>query len=189
MSNKYLQGMKVAVFSLNAFEEFELTKPVKALRDVGVSVDIISIKLGSIQAFRTEEKSIKVRVDKILSEIRPQDYHALVLPGGAFNADTSRMMKPVQQFVKYFSDRQMPIACICHALWLLISTKIIKGRRVTCFPAIVDDVKNAGAIYIDDKVVVDKNIVSSRYPNDIPYFNREMLILFYKYWKFINKTK
>lgn len=189
MSNNYLYGMKIAVFSLDAFEEFELTKPVKALRDVGASVDIISIKLGTIQAFRVEEKSIKVKVDKMLSQVRPQDYHALVIPGGALNCDHSRMMKDVQSFIKYFYDRQMPMAVICHASWLLISAKIIKGRRVTCFPAIVDDVKNAGAIYIDDKVVVDKNLVTSRYPDDIPYFNREMLILFLKYWKFINKIK
>jgi len=174
----HLTNLKVAILATDGFEEQELTEPARALREAGAQVDIISNKRGEIQAFRHMDKSIKIPVDKTLDEVKPDSYDCLMLPGGALNADRLRVEPRVQQFVRSFQDNGKPMAVICHAPWELISAGVARGRRMTCYYTIQDDVRNAGATYLDQEVVVDNNLVTSRQPSDIPAFNREMLELF-----------
>jgi len=173
-----LNQFRVAVIATDGFEETELTETVKALKDAGAQVDIISSKPGTIQAFRHHDKSIQVKVDRSISEVRPGDYDGLLLPGGALNADELRSEEKVLDFVKQFNESQKPIAAICHAPWVLASAGLLEGRMVTSYYTIKDDLKNAGAHWADQSVVVDRNLVTSRSPKDIPSFNREMIKVF-----------
>jgi protease I len=177
-----MKNLKIAVIATNGFEEPELTETVQALKNAGMEVDIIAprdaAKEGRIQAFRHQEPSILVDVTKVLGEAHPNDYDGLLLPGGALNADTLRAEQKVLDFVKEFDSSHKPIAAICHAPWILVSAGITDGRILTSYFTIRDDLKNAGANWVDQSVVVDKNIVTSRMPDDIPAFNREMIKLF-----------
>lgn len=168
-----LKGKHVAVLAMDGFEEAELTQPVKALRDQGADVRIFSKKPGKIQAFRHHDKSITVDADGTFDELDPSKFDAVLLPGGALNADAIRIEPKAQQFVKRIADEQKPIAVICHAPWLLASTGIARGRTITSWPTLQDDLRNAGAKWVDQEVVVDGNLVTSRKPDDIPAFNRE----------------
>jgi len=172
-----LKNYRVAVMATDGFEESELTEPLKALREAGAQVDIIGLKLGKIQGFKHHDKSILVAVDKTILQVQAQDYDALVLPGGALNADALRIDAKAQKFAKTMQSLNRPIAFICHAAWLLVSAGIVRGRTLTSYKTIQDDLKNAGAHWVDLEVVVDDNFVSSRQPQDIPAFNREMLQL------------
>ena len=173
-----LSNTRVAVLATDGFEEAELTEPVKALQEAGAQVDVISLKQTDIQAFKHHDKSITVSVDRTLDDLRPDDYDAAVLPGGALNADTIRVEPQLQSFLREFNQSGKPIAAICHAPWELISAGLAKGRTMTSYHTIQDDIRNAGATWIDREVVVDGNLVTSRQPDDIPAFNREMLALF-----------
>lgn len=173
-----LFNYRVAVIALDGFEESELTEPVKALRDAGAHVDILSLKRGTIQAFKHHDKTIQVAVDHSLDEVHPGEYNALLLPGGALNTDASRIVPQVQGFLRSFQEDEKPFAAICHAPWLLISSGLVTGRKLTSYKTIQDDVQNAGGIWSDQEVVVDGNWVTSRQPSDLPAFNREMLRLF-----------
>lgn len=175
-----LSHLRVAVIATDAFEEQELTEPVKALREAGARVDILSPQGGQIQAFRHHDKGVTVPVDRTLDEARPDEYDALELPGGALNADQLRILPEVQNFIKEFDRAGKPIAFICHAPWELVSAGLVKGRTLTGYKTIQDDVTNAGGKWVDQEVCVDGNWVSSRQPDDIPAFNREMLNLFAK---------
>ena len=170
-----LQGLRAAVVATDDFEEVELTGPVKALRDVGAQVDIIAPHTGQLQAFVHDHPSITVAIDTTLDNANPNDYDLLVLPGGALNADKIRMQPKAQEFVRAFDQSGKPMAVICHAPWALVSAGVLKGRTLTSYPTIQDDVRNAGADWVDREVVVDKNLVTSRRPDDLPAFNREML--------------
>lgn len=170
-----LSDIRAAVFATDGFEEVELAEPVKALRNAGVQVDIISNKPGKIQAFRHYDKSIQIDVDQTIDQVDPDDYQLLVLPGGALNADAARIIPEVQEFVRSFEQTGKPMAVICHAPWLLVSSGLVKGRTLTSYKTIRDDIKNAGGHWVDREVVVDGNWVTSRQPSDIPAFNREML--------------
>ncbi len=170
-----LDTIRAAVFAIDGFEESELTEPVKALRSAGIKVDIISLKPGKIQGFRHHDKSIQVNVDKTLDQVSPGDYQVLMLPGGALNADAARINRQVQEFVRDFDSRGKPMAVICHAPWLLVSSGLVKGRHLTSYKTIQDDIKNAGGNWLDKEVVVDGNWVTSRQPSDLAAFNREML--------------
>ncbi len=170
-----LTNIYAAVFAVDGFEETELTEPVKALRDAGAKVDIISVKPGKIQGFKHHDKSITVEVDRTLDEVDPKQYDMLVLPGGALNADAARIQPKVQEFVRSFDKDKKPLAVICHAPWLLVSSGLVKDRTLTSYKTIQDDIKNAGGKWVDQEVVVDKNWVTSRQPSDIPAFNREMI--------------
>lgn len=174
----HLSNLRVAIIATDGFEESELTEPARALREAGAQVDIISDKPGEIQAFRHHDKTIKVRVDKTLDQVKPETYDGLVLPGGALNADTLRVDPRVHQFLRSFQDSGKPLAVICHAPWELISAGVARGRRMTGYHTIQDDIRNAGATYLDQEVVADNNLVTSRQPSDLPAFNREMLELF-----------
>lgn len=175
-----LNNIRVAVVASDGFEESELTEPVKALKEAGARVDVISLKKGQIQAFKHFDKSIKVDVDRTLDDALPNDYDALVLPGGALNADSIRMEPKVQSFVRTMNTAGKPMAVICHAPWILVSTggNAIRGRTLTSYYTIQDDIRNAGATWVDKEVVVDGNLVTSRQPSDLPAFNREMLQIF-----------
>lgn len=167
-----LQGKRVAVLATEGFEESELMEPVKALRDAGATVEVISKKREPIQAFKHHSPSIKVNVDLTLDEAQPDRYDAVVLPGGALNADQLRVDEKAQQFVRRMNDAHKPMAVICHAPWLLVSAGLARGRTLTSWPTIVDDMRNAGATWVDREVVQDGNLVTSRGPNDIPAFNK-----------------
>jgi len=170
-----LYGKKVAVLVTDGFEESELTEPVKALRAAGAEVEILSDHAGEVQAFRHLEKTIRVKVDRTLEQASPEDYDGLELPGGALNADRLRVNERAQAFVREFFNWDKPVAAICHAPWILISSGLARGRRLTSYHTIADDVRNAGGHWIDERVVEDNNLITSRRPGDLPAFNEAMV--------------
>lgn len=173
-----LSNFRVAVLVTDGFEEAELTEPVKALKEASASVEVISTKSGQVQAFRHHDKGTTVSVDRTLNEAQPSEYDAVLLPGGAPNADELRMEAKVQSFLQQMQQAGKPFAVICHAPWELVSANLVKGRTLTSFYTIADDIRNAGGNWVDREVVIDGNWVTSRKPDDISAFNREMLNLF-----------
>ncbi len=173
-----LAGLKVAILATDGVEQAELAEPRKALDAAGAKTTLISPKAGQIQGMKHAEKSERFNVDMGLAEAHADDFDALLLPGGALNADTLRVEEKAQEFVQKMNEDQKPIAVICHAPWLLVSADLLEGRTLTSYHTIRDDVMNAGAEWVDREVVRDGNIVSSRQPDDIPAFNREMIALF-----------
>ncbi|HEV7127213.1 MAG TPA: type 1 glutamine amidotransferase domain-containing protein [Ktedonobacterales bacterium] len=173
-----LQNERIAILATDGFEEVELTEPARVLGAAGAKVDIIAPHEGRIQAFKHHDKSITVPVDHTIEQARPEEYDALVLPGGALNADEMRTRPEVQRFVHHFADAGKPMAAICHAPWELVSSDLVRGRTLTSWPTLQDDVRNAGGTWVDREVVVDGNLVTSRGPHDLPAFNREMVKLF-----------
>lgn len=173
-----LSNMRVAVIATDGFEESELTEPVKALKEAGAKVDIVSTKSGEIQGFKHHDKSQKVKVDRTLDEVQSGQYDAIMLPGGALNADTIRVQPRLKAIIQEVDRAGKPVAAICHAPWELISAGVAKGRTLTSYHTIQDDLRNSGANWVDQEVVVDRNLVTSRQPSDLPAFNREMLKLF-----------
>jgi len=178
MAEKQLDGLRVAILATDLFEEAELIEPRKALEEAGAQTVVVAPKAGEIQAVQHDKKTQKVKVDMTLQEARPSDFDAVLLPGGAMNADALRMEKQAQQFVRNMDEAGKPIAVICHGPWLLVSAGLVEGRQMTSYFTIQDDLKNAGANWVDDTSVRDRNWVSSRQPTDIPAFNRNMLELF-----------
>lgn len=170
-----LSGIKVAILSTNGFEQAELIEPKKALEKAGATVHVIAPKPGSVQGFKHVEKGESVKVDKTFDQARPEEYDGVVLPGGVVNGDALRMVEPARAFVKAINDKHKPIAVICHGTWLLVSTGIVKGRTVTSWPSLQDDIRNAGGKWVDKEVAHDGNLISSRKPDDIPAFNRTMI--------------
>jgi len=181
MAERNLAGMKVAILATDFFEESELKQPRKALDEAGAKTVVISPKQGHIQAVRHVDKSEKIAVDLPLEEARASDFDAVLLPGGALNADALRMEKKAQEFVGEIDGTGKPIALICHAPWLLVSARLVRGRKMTSYYTIQDDLRNAGAEWQDSEFVRDRNWVSSRQPSDIPVFNREMIGLLAKH--------
>jgi protease I len=171
---KDLKGKRVATLATDGVEESELTKPVEALREAGAEVDVISQKPEPIQAFRHHRPSIEIDVDRTLEQADPDEYDAVLLPGGALNADAIRVDAKAQEFARRMNEDGKPLAVICHAPWLLVCAGLARGRTLTSWPTIIDDLRNAGAHWVDREVVVDRNLVTSRGPKDIPAFNRAM---------------
>ena len=178
MAEKNLSGIRVAILATDLFEEAELVKPKEALEQAGAKTTVVAPHAGEIQAVQHDKKTQKVKVDQTLSEAVPGDFDAVLLPGGAMNADALRVEKKAQQFVQKIDRAGKPIAVICHGPWLLISAGLARGRKLTSYHTIQDDLKNAGANWQDSEVVRDRNWVSSRQPSDIPAFNREVTNLF-----------
>ena len=178
MVDESLSGMRVAILATDDFEEAELIEPKKALDAAGAVTAIISPKSKKIQGVRHDEKTVKVGADMLLSEANADDFDAVVLPGGALNADALRVVPAAQEFVRRIDRAGKPIAVICHGPWLLASAGLVRGRHLTSYHTIQDDLRNAGAQWDDAEVVRDRNWVSSRQPTDLPAFNREMLSLF-----------
>jgi protease I len=178
MAEKKLEGCRVAIIATDLFEEAELIEPRKALEEAGAKTTVIAPKSGEIQAMRHDTKTQKVKVDMTLDSAKPGDFDAVLLPGGAMNADKLRIESKAQEFVRDFDRAGKPIAVICHGPWLLISADLVSGRHMTSYKTIQDDLRNAGANWVDEASVRDRNWVSSRQPSDIPQFNREMIQLF-----------
>jgi len=178
MAEKRLEGCRVAILATDLFEEAELIEPRKALEEAGAKTTVIAPKSGEIQAIRHDTKTQKVKVDMTLDDAKPDDFDAVLLPGGAMNADKLRIENKAQEFVREFDRAGKPIAVICHGPWLLISAGLVRGRHMTSYKTIQDDLRNAGAQWVDEASVRDRNWVSSRQPSDIPQFNREMIQLF-----------
>jgi len=174
MANE-LQGKRVAALVAKGFEQIELLEPKGALEAAGARVDVISPESGSVRGWNHTEWGDNVRVDRLLDQARPDEYDALLLPGGVMNPDRLRMNEKAVQFVKRMFDDGKPIAAICHGAWTLVEAGVVKGLRMTSFPSIKTDLKNAGANWVDSEVVVDRGIVTSRRPDDIPAFNQKMI--------------
>jgi protease I len=177
---KQLDHYRVAILVTDGFEEAELIEPLQALIQAGAMVDVVSTHSGEIQGFHHFDKSSRVQVNRTIDSVKAENYDALVLPGGVLNADAMRAELKVLEFVKSIDHAGKPIAAICHAPWILISAGLVKDKIMTGYHTIQDDLKNAGARYVDQQVVVDSTWVTSREPKDIPAFNREMLKLFSK---------
>jgi protease I len=173
-----LDGRKIAVLATDGVEEVELTNPVETLRREGAEVEVISTKSGHIQAFQHHDKGQEIKVDKELATATPGDYDALVLPGGVINPDALRLAPKAIDFVREFVDGDRPIAAICHGPWTLIDAGGVRGKRMTSWPSLKTDLANAGANWVDEQVVVDGNLVTSRKPDDLPAFNARMVELF-----------
>jgi protease I len=173
-----VKGLRVAVLATDGVEQVELTGPVKALRDAGAAATVVSLKPGTIQGMNHDERGDKLAVDMTLDEVTAGDFDALVLPGGVANPDTLRTNAAAVAFVRAFADDDKPIAAICHGPWTLIEADAVDGKRMTSWPSLQTDLRNAGAEWVDQEVVRDGLLVTSRKPDDLPAFNREMISAF-----------
>lgn len=173
-----LDDFRVAILATDGFEQVELTDPRKALEKAGAKTEVIAPHDGTIQGFKHHDKADTVRVDRTLDQASPDDYDAILLPGGALNADALRVDEQAQRFVQRMQQSHKPFAIICHAPWTLVSAGLVKGRTLTSYHTIRDDVRNAGATWKDQEVVHDDNWVSSRSPKDLPAFDKAMVELF-----------
>lgn len=170
-----LAGKKIAVVATDGFEESELTEPVKALKDAGAEVQVIAPKAGEIQGMKHKEKGARVKVDRTLDAVDASDYDALMLPGGVANPDSLRIERSAIAFIRRFIEDDKPIAAICHGPWTLIDAGGVQGRKMTSWPSLKADLKNAGATWVDQEVVVDNGLVTSRKPDDLPAFCAKMI--------------
>ncbi len=173
-----LEGLRVAILATDGVEDPELRDPRKALEEAGGRTTLIAPKAGQIYSMKHHDKAEKYNVDLPLDQADAAQFDAVLLPGGALNADTLRVHPRAQQFVREMNDSGKPIAVICHAPWLLVSADLVRDRTLTSYHTIQDDLRNAGAKWQDEEVVQDKNWVSSRQPSDIPAFNKAMIELF-----------
>jgi len=173
-----LKGKKVAILAADMFERVELEEPRKALEDAGADVEVVSIHDGEIKGFDHFDPANTVKVDRTVEEVTPDDYDALLVPGGVGNPDQLRGDQNAVAFVRGFHDAGKPMAVICHGPWVLVESGVVRGKRVTSWPTLETDIRNAGGDWVDEEVVVDGNVVTSRKPDDIPAFNREMLRIF-----------
>ena len=170
-----LNGKKVAILVDNGFEEIELTSPKQALEEVGAQTFIISPQDGTVKAWAHTDWGRKYPVDIPLQQAKADDYDALLLPGGVMNPDKLRMNPTAVRLVKDFFATGKPVAAICHGPWTLIEAGVVKGRTLTSYPSMQSDLKNAGANWVDQEVVVDRGLVTSRRPRDLEAFNRKMV--------------
>jgi protease I len=166
-----LKGLRIAILATDGVEQAELTEPRKFLDNAGAKTTLFSPKTGQIQAMQHSDKGDKLKVDQEITQADPSDFDAVLLPGGALNADHLRMDENARSFVREMQKAGKPIAAICHAPWLLISAGLVKGRKMTSYHTVQDDLRNAGAQWSDEEVVRDNNWVTSRQPSDIPAFN------------------
>jgi len=177
MAEKQLSGLKVAAIATDGVEQVELLEPKKALEEAGAQVLVVAPKAGTIQGFKHHDKADQIPVDITLDQADPADFDAVLLPGGVINGDALRMEKKAQEIVRQVDRRGSPIAVICHGPWLLVSAGLTRGHTMTSWPTLQDDIRNSGAAWEDRQVISDRNWVSSRKPDDIPAFNREMIKL------------
>lgn len=178
MATDTLKGLNVAILLTDGFEEVEMTEPRKALDEAGAKTSLISPKPDEVRAWDFTDWSKSYPVDAPLDSASPQDYDALLLPGGVINPDTLRADAKAVAFAKAFFDAKKPVASICHGPWTIIETGAARGRRVTSWPSLKTDLENAGANWVDQEVVVDQGLVTSRSPDDMAAFNRETIKLF-----------
>jgi protease I len=178
MASDFLDGLMVAILITDGFEQVEMTDPRKALDQAGAQTRIVSPKQDQVKAWKFTEWGDKFPVDVPLSQARAEDFDALLLPGGVINPDTLRILPEAMAFAKAFFDSNKPVAAICHGPWTVIEVGAALGRRIASWPSLKTDLRNAGAEWVDQEVVVDRGLVTSRKPDDIPAFNREMISLF-----------
>ncbi len=178
MARNTLEGVRVAILATDGFEQSELTEPRKALDAAGALTKVVSPKSGKLRGWNHKEWGEEVPVDQALEGADPKNFDALVLPGGVMNPDALRMQPKAVAFVKSFFDAGKPVGAICHGPWTVIESGAAKGHRMTSWPSLKTDIRNAGADWVDQEVVVDANLVTSRKPDDIPAFNREIINLF-----------
>lgn len=178
MAESQLSGLRVAALATDGVEQVELLESRKVLEQAGAKVKVIAPKAGKIQGFKHFDRADEIHVDLALDRANPADFDAVLLPGGALNADALRLEKRAQDFVRQIDRAGKPIAVICHGPWLLVSAGLTRGRVLTSWPTLQDDIRNSGGKWEDREVLRDGNWVSSRRPSDIPAFNREMIHLF-----------
>jgi deglycase len=170
-----LQGKRVAFVVTHGVEQVEYTEPRKALEGAGAEVRLLSLQPGQIQAFEHLDHGDKFDVDLAVADANPDDYDALVLPGGVANPDFLRVDPDVQRFVRSFFEAGKPVGAICHGPWTLIDAGVVSGRTMTSWPSIRTDLRNAGANVVDQEVAVDDGLVTSRWPDDVPAFNAKLI--------------
>ena len=178
MTNETLKGFKVAILVTDGFEQVELERPRKALDEAGAQTQIVSLKPERVRAWKFRQWGDELPVDVPLDQAKPEDFDALLLPGGLVNLDALRVQPQAMAFAKAFFDADKPVAAICRGPWTITEISAARGRRMTSCSSLETDLKNAGADWVDQEVVVDRNLVTSRSPTDIPTFNREMIRLF-----------
>ncbi len=178
MASDALNGCKVAILVTDGFEEVELVEPRKALDQAGARTSIVSPKSDRVRSWRFTEWGTEMPVDVALADARPDDFDALLLPGGVINPDTLRTIPEAVAFAKSFFDADKPVGAICHGPWTIVEANHARGRRIASWPSLKTDLRNAGAEWVDEQVVRDRNLVSSRKPDDIPAFNQALIELF-----------
>jgi protease I len=174
VANK-LQGKRVAFLATDMVEQVELTEPWKAVEGEGAQPELISLEEGEIQGFKHYDKADKFKVDRTVEEATADDYDALVIPGGVGNPDTLRMDENAVEFTRQFFEQGKPVGVICHGPWMLVETGVVRGRKVTSWPSLETDIRNAGGNWVDEQVVVDNGLVTSRKPDDLPAFNEKII--------------
>jgi protease I len=170
-----LKNKRVAIVATDGFEQSELVEPRKALEEAGAKTEVISIKAGKIKGWNMTDWGQEIAVDKTIDSVHAADYDALLLPGGVMNPDKLRRNPDVLKFVVAFFDAGKPVGAICHGPWTLIDAGLVRGRKLTSYESIQSDLKNAGAFWVDEQVVVDQGLVTSRKPDDIPAFNKKLI--------------
>jgi protease I len=174
MSGK-LKGRKVAILATDGFEQAELMEPKRALDEAGATTHVVSIKSGEIKGWKSKDWGDSIRVDRTVDQVRASEYDALVLPGGVINPDHLRTEPKAVEFVKQFVQSGKPVAAICHGPWTLIEAGAVRGRKLTSWPSLKTDLKNAGANWVDEQVVLDGNVITSRKPDDKPAFSQKII--------------
>lgn len=175
MIDQKLNGKKIAILATDGFEHSELFEPMKALKEAGASVEIVSLKEGEIKSWKDKNWGESLKVDRAVADVDAEEFDALVLPGGVINPDKLRMDKDAVEFVRDMAVAGKPIAAICHGPWTLVEADVVTGRKVTSWPSVKTDLINAGADWVDQEVVTDQGFVTSRKPADIPAFNKKMI--------------
>jgi protease I len=170
-----LKGTRVAILAADMFERVELEQPRDALQDAGAEIEIVSLQPGEIQGFDHFEPADKVKVDRAVEEVSADDYDALMIPGGVGNPDQLRGDENAVAFVRSFFEQGKPVAAICHAPWVLVEAGVVRDRKLTSWPTLQTDIRNAGGTWVDEEVVVDQGLVTSRKPDDIPAFNAKLI--------------
>src|SRR6186997_1792991 len=170
-----LKGKRVAFLATDMVEQVELTEPWKAVEEAGADVDLISLEDGEVQGFDHYDKAEKFPVDRTVEEASADDYDALVLPGGVGNPDTLRGDVNAVEFTRQFFEQAKPVGAICHGPWMLVEAGVVRGRKVTSWPTLQTDIRNAGGEWVDEEVVVDNGLVTSRKPDDLPAFNAKIV--------------
>ncbi|HZT14403.1 MAG TPA: type 1 glutamine amidotransferase domain-containing protein [Gaiellaceae bacterium] len=175
MAEQKLAGKTVAIIAADMVERVELVEPRKALEEAGAKTELISLKPGKIRSFDHFDPADEVPVDKAIEEVDASDYDALMIPGGVGNPDQLRGDENVVSFVREFFEHGKPVAAICHGPWVLVEADVVRGRKVTSWPTLQTDIRNAGGNWVDEEVVVDQGLVTSRKPDDIPAFSKKMI--------------
>ncbi len=174
MANK-LQGKRVAFLATDMVEQVELTEPWKAVEGEGAKPELVSLREGEIQGFEHYDKADTFKVDRTVEEASAGDYDGLVIPGGVGNPDEMRTDENAIAFVREFFEQGKPVGAICHGPWMLVESGVVRGRRVTSWPSLRTDIRNAGGDWVDEEVVVDQGLVTSRKPDDLPAFNAKIV--------------